>query len=144
EEPSNFRSEESIDEYMKKHGIPGISGIDTRMLARILREKGTMKDRIIMEGEDNALHKTGEYVSDLLVNETSITKPYIVPGKGKRVVVIDLEMKQSILHELMEREFHVTVVPYDYDVDAILANKPDGVLISNGPGNPTQLKQTLE
>src|SRR5699024_11355004 len=56
EEPSNFRSEESIDEYMKKHGIPGISGIDTRMLARILREKGTMKGRIIMEGEDNALH----------------------------------------------------------------------------------------
>ena len=144
EEPSNFRSEESIDEYMKKNGIPGISGIDTRMLARILREKGTMKGRIITEGDDKALPPTGEDLSDLLVRETSITKPYIVPGKGKRVVVIDLGMKQSILHELMEREFHVTVVPYDYDVEAILANKPDGVLISNGPGNPTQLKQTLE
>src|SRR5690625_857012 len=142
-EPSNFRSEESLDDYMKKHGIPGIYGIDTRMLARLLRKKGTMKGRIITEGDDKALPPTGDDLSDLLVRETSITKPYLVPGKGKRVVVIDLGMKQSILHELMERNCNVTVVPYDYSAEAILATKPDGILISNGPGNPVQLEQTM-
>lgn len=143
DEPSNFRSEESLDSYMKTHGIPGISGIDTRMLTRILREKGTMKGRIITEGDDQSLAPTGDDLSDLLVRETSITKPYIVPGKGKRIVVIDLGMKQSILHELMERDCDVTVVPYDYTVEEVLATKPDGVLLSNGPGNPDQIKRTI-
>ena len=142
-EPSNFRSEETIDSYMKQHGIPGIAGIDTRMLARILRKKGTMKGRIITVKDDEVPQASMDEPLDVLVRETSITKAYIVPGEGKRIVVIDLGMKQRILHELMERHCDVTVVPYDYNAAKILATKPDGILISNGPGNPIDLHQTI-
>lgn len=142
-EPSNFRSEESIDSYMKQHNIPGISGIDTRMLTRILRKKGTMRGRIVPVGEKEILPSKENESKDHLVRETSITKPYIVPGEGKRVVVLDLGMKQRLLHELMERHCDVTVVPYDYHAEQILATKPDGILISNGPGNPEHLEQTV-
>lgn len=144
-EPSNFRSEESLDAYMRQHGIPGISGIDTRMLARMLREKGTLTGRIVP-------YENGKVVSvetvikepTHLVKEASISKPYIIPGDGKRIVVIDLGMKHRILHELMARNCHVTVVPFNYRLAEILAMKPDGVLISNGPGNPAVLKETIE
>src|SRR5699024_8220039 len=79
-----------------------------------------------------------------LVSETSIVKPYIVPGRGKRIVIIDLGLKHSILRELTERDCHVTVVPYDYSAEAILRFRPDGILLSNGPGNPTFIPETVE
>lgn len=144
--PSNFRSEESLDEFLKGQSIPGIAGIDTRKLTRLLREKGTMK------GILTDAHAELDYTANLfdnwdqrnLVEETSITRPYIVPGRGLRVTVIDLGMKHSILHELTERQCNVTVVPYDYDAESILRYKPDGVLISNGPGNPEEVVETIE
>lgn len=146
DEPSNFRSEQSLHTFLQEHDIPGISGIDTRMLTRLIREKGTMKG-IITDVEcavDSALQELSlEKPTQLPVKETSITKPYIVPGQGTRVVVIDLGMKQSILHELTKRNCHVTVVPYNYSAESILRFKPDGVLISNGPGNPENVVQTL-
>lgn len=145
-EPSNFRSEETLDEFMKRYNIPGISGIDTRMLTRLLRDKGSMRGMITdadttFESVANVLI---EEEKALLVEKTSISKPYIVPGHGARVVVVDLGMKQTILHELTNLNCHVTVVPYDYDAEAILRFKPDGVLFSNGPGNPTYVHKTIQ
>lgn len=145
-EPSNFRSEETLDAFMKRYNIPGISGIDTRMLTRILRDKGTMRGMITdadttFESVETVLKNKEEA---LLVEKTSITRPYIVPGDGARVVVVDLGMKQTILHELTNLNCHVTVVPYDYDVDEILRFKPDGILVANGPGNPTYVHKTVQ
>src|SRR5699024_9214242 len=119
---SNFRCEETLDSFLKAHHIPGISGIDTRKLTKIIREKGTMKATITDADIENdvvqlRLDKRSEPTEQ--VSETSISKPYIVPGRGKRVVVIDLGLKHSILRELTERDCHITVVPYDYNVESI-------------------------
>lgn len=146
-DPSNFRSEETLDQFLKAHHIPGISGIDTRKLTRIIREKGSMKATITDADIEYdvvkvRLDKRSEPTN--LVSETSITKPYIVPGRGKRIVVIDLGLKHSILRELTERDCHITVVPYDYSVESILRFRPDGLLLSNGPGNPQYIPETIE
>src|SRR5699024_9225324 len=142
-EPSNFRSEETLDAYMKKHHIPGISGIDTRMLTRILRKKGSMQGIIMdvekdIEKEELRTQETEENI----LEHVSIFKPYIIPGRGKRIVLMDLGMNQSIVRELTERGCQITVVPYHYTEDEIKDYKPDGILISNGPGNPEIMKET--
>lgn len=145
-EPSNFRSEESIDQFLLKHNIPGIAGIDTRMLTRILREKGTVKGMItdLNTDREEIMYKLENDHEKDIVKKVSTTRPYIVPGRGKRIVVIDMGMKQQILHELTERDCHVTVVPYDYSKEDILQFKPDGIIISNGPGDPKAVTTTID
>src|SRR5699024_8790655 len=144
-EPSNFRSEETIAAYMEKYNIPGISGIDTRKLTRHIRKKGSMRARIADEAEDVSDKSFSSLQTDEeMIQTASIAKPYIVPGRGMRIVLIDLGMSQSILHELTERGCHITVVPYDYANEAIQAYKPDGILLSNGPGNPKEARQTIQ
>lgn len=142
--PSNFRSEETLDDFLKRQQIPGIAGIDTRMLTRLIRKKGRMR------GILTNINETPTFTPSLfnepaenVVEKTSITKPYIVPGRGKRVTIVDLGMKQSILHELTERDCNVTVVPYNYNAEEILRFKPDGVLFSNGPGDPHKVTSTI-
>lgn len=144
--PSNFRSEKTLDAFLKEQGIPGISGIDTRMLTRILRKKGTMRGIITAAGEETAFHASlfYDWESRDFVKEASITKPYIVPGRGARITVIDLGLKHSILYELTARQCNVTVVPYDYTAEDIMRFKPDGVLVSNGPGDPKAATATLD
>jgi len=142
--PSNFRSEESLDEFLTRQGIPGIAGIDTRKLTRHLRAKGTMRG-ILTDASESVEYSSSlftDWAKRDLIAETSITKPYIVPGRGPRITVVDLGMKHSILHELTERQCNVTVVPYNYSAEEILRFKPDGVLISNGPGNPENVPVT--
>lgn len=141
---SNWRSEMTLDEFLKQKKIPGIAGIDTRALTKKLRDSGTIKGRIInisenIEHELNQLKAT--VLRDNQVAEVSTTVPYSIPGSGKSVVVVDFGMKQSILRELVSRNCKITVVPYDYTAEQILALSPDGVLLSNGPGDP---KNVLE
>lgn len=141
--PSNFRSEETLDDYMKRHQIPGISGIDTRMLTRLLRQKGAMRGIIMdVDEELNEEKLNKQEAEEEILKKVSIFKPYIIPGRGKRIVLVDLGMNQSIVHELTERGCHITVVPYHYTADDIRAYKPDGVMLSNGPGNPAIMEQT--
>ncbi len=146
-EPSNFRSEESLSSYLKAFNIPGISGVDTRELIKILRHKGTMKGAIAsMDLSPEVIINSlkNNHPSDDEVSHASIAKPYIIPGSGDRVVVINLGMKQSILKELTERKCHITVVPYDYTAEQIMRFKPKGIIVSNGPGSPYALKDTIE
>src|SRR5699024_10998675 len=77
------------------------------------------------------------------VQKASIVKPYIVPGRGKRIVLIDLGMSQSILHEQTEKGCHITVVPYDYSNEDVQAYKQDGMLLSNVPGYPDKAVKTI-
>src|SRR5690625_2049419 len=127
-EPSNFRSEETLADYLKQYDIPGISGIDTRALTTHIRQHGTMRGLITHEhmSVEEAQEQLETTQSELIpVHKTSITKPYIVPGKGSRVVIVDLGMKHSMLKEFINRDFHITVVPYNYSVERILRFKPD-------------------
>lgn len=145
--PSNWRNEMSLDDFLKQKKIPGLSGIDTRMLTRILRNKGLMKAAIchVDEDTDQVLNRLqSETSSDHAVSQLSTKRPYPCPGSGKNVVVIDLGVKHSILRELTKRHCNVTVVPYDTQADEILALNPDGVLLSNGPGNPKLVPEVIK
>ncbi|GAB3793659.1 carbamoyl phosphate synthase small subunit [Virgibacillus kimchii] len=145
--PSNFRSEESLDTYLKENEIPGLAGIDTRKLTRIIRKHGTMK--AVMTNMDASPEELVEELTHTTlpknqVKKTSTLKPYVVPGRGKRIVVVDFGMKHGILRELTKRDCHITVVPYNYSANNILRLKPDGIMLTNGPGNPKNVPEAVE
>lgn len=144
--PSNFRSQESIDAFLKAKHIPGISGIDTRKLTKVLRKHGTMKGMFSV-----ADRSTDEVVEELKarplrrdqVSIVSTIKPYVVPGRGERIVLVDYGMKHGILRELTKRDCHITVVPYYTSSEEILRLNPDGVVLSNGPGDPKDVPEAV-
>ncbi|KPH77163.1 MULTISPECIES: carbamoyl phosphate synthase small subunit [Bacillaceae] len=145
--PSNFRNEESLDHFLKANNIPGITGVDTRKLTKIIRKYGTMKAKISDMGKSieeivNELKDTS-FPTDQ-VKQTSTIKPYVVPGRGMRVVMVDFGAKHGILRELTKRDCHITVVPYNYSAENILRLKPDGIMLTNGPGNPKDVPEAIE
>ncbi|MBS4198889.1 carbamoyl phosphate synthase small subunit [Bacillus sp. FJAT-49732] len=145
--PSNWRSNMSLDEFLKLKNIPGIAGIDTRMLTRLIRDKGTLKGAICGY-EENKESVLAQLQSDSLshdaVKKVSATKPFPSPGRGKSVVVVDFGVKHGILRELTERGCDIKVVPYHTSAEEIISLNPDGVLLSNGPGNPEQIQEVCE
>lgn len=145
--PSNWRCDISLDEFLKQKDIPGLAGIDTRKLVRLLRSKGTMKGIICRFEEDKeevlSRLKALELPADK-VRRVSTTKPFPSPGRGNRVVAIDFGIKHGILRELTKRGCDVTVVPYNTPANEILSLKPDGVLLSNGPGDPAHVTEAIE
>ncbi|WP_163536739.1 carbamoyl phosphate synthase small subunit [Gracilibacillus sp. YIM 98692] len=146
ETPSNFRSDESLNEYLKANDIPGIAGIDTRKLTKILRQHGTMKGILTKADvdEQEAAHKleNTEKITNQ-VERVSTVKPYVAPGRGYRIALVDFGMKHGILRELTKRNCHVTVVPYNYSAENILRLKPDGIMLTNGPGNPKDVPEAI-
>jgi len=153
-EPHHWASKRTLNEWLKSEGIPGIYGIDTRALTKKLREKGVMLSilEVCREGEEPDLDKlVGEIkeVSDPnmrdLVSEVTIKEPihYEFDG-GKRIAVIDCGAKASILRNLFKHRVDVVRVPYDFSAQDILDFRPDGVVISNGPGDPKKCKNTIE
>ncbi len=147
EHPSNFRMEKTLSQYLAKFGIPGLCGIDTRKLTRLLREKGSLKGIITDSDVSNeeALMKIGK--ADFFINHierVSAGNIYEVPGSGKRVVLYDYGMKSSILKNLAERGLNITVVPWNYPAEDALELNPDGIMLSNGPGNPDDVPETYE
>lgn len=145
--PSNFRSTESIESYTVANHIPAIEGIDTRKLTRHIRTKGSMKGIIVpisMPVKDACAHITNEEDKTQIVSELSTVKPYVVPGRGKRVVLIDLGLKHGILRALTNRHCHVTVVPYNYSTEDIQRIQPDGIIVSNGPGEVKDIASVVD
>ncbi|QAS51073.1 carbamoyl phosphate synthase small subunit [Halobacillus litoralis] len=147
EHPSNFRSEETLDAFLKAKNIPGISGIDTRKLTKIIRQHGTMK--AMLTTTDRSLEETLKILESTplqrdQVKQVSTVKPYVVPGRGKRIVLMDFGMKHGILREFTKRHCHVTVVPYHTSAEEIERLKPDGVMLSNGPGDPKDVPEAIQ
>lgn len=145
--PSNWRSEKSLDEYFKLKGISGIAGIDTRKLTRIIRQHGTLKGIICKMDEniDAVLERLrATEIRRDQVKQVSTKTPYPSPGRGKRVVLVDFGMKHGILRELNRRDCDVIVVPYTTKAEEILQLSPDGVMLSNGPGDPKDVPEAIE
>ncbi|ELK46154.1 UNVERIFIED_CONTAM: carbamoyl phosphate synthase small subunit [Halobacillus marinus] len=147
EHPSNFRNEETLDAFLKAKHIPGISGIDTRKLTKIIRQHGTM--RAIITSSDRSVNEVLQELKEAelprnQVEQVSTVKPYVVPGRGKRIVLMDFGMKHGILREFTKRNCHVTVVPYHTSAAEIERLKPDGVMLSNGPGDPKDVPEAIE
>jgi carbamoyl-phosphate synthase small subunit len=145
--PSNWRSEFTLDEYLEAKNITGISGIDTRKLTRIIRKYGTLKGAICSMEEDVnevlfKLRSTPQPVDQ--VRKVSTKNPYPSPGRGKRVVLVDFGMKHGILRELNKRDCDVIVVPYHTTAEEILQFRPDGIMLSNGPGDPKDVPEAID
>ncbi len=147
EMPSNFRSKETLDEYLKRVHIPGIYDVDTRAITKKIRSIGTLKASFCdSEDEIPALVETLK-AADFMHNqvETVSTKNvYPIPGRGKKVVLMDFGVKLSIIRELASRGCDLTVVPWNTTAEDILAMHPDGVMLSNGPGDPEDLPTVIE
>jgi len=145
--PSNFRSKITLDEFLKSKGIGGIQGIDTRRLTRLLRDKGTLKGRIAssdaVESEVIAELKALEAPKNL-VQKVSTKTSYAAPGRGLKVVLVDFGSKLGIIRELSHRDCDIVVVSQNTTAEEILRLHPDGVMLSNGPGDPQDVPEALE
>ena len=147
--PSNFRYTRTLNEVFEEMGIPAISGVDTRALTRIIRDEGTQKVLItdVATPRDEALRKLGEYVMPRdMVSRVSCKKRWMsrVPNHKYDVVAVDCGIKYNIIRCLNQKGCNVTVVPYDATVEEILAFRPDGIFLSNGPGDPTDVEPVIE
>lgn len=145
--PSNFRCQGNLWDFLMQHDIPGIAGIDTRALTRRLREMGTMNGMITID-ENYSLEKLLPRIAGFrakdLVRETTCAGKLALPGRGKRVALMDFGAKRSIIQTLKSLECQVTVFPADTKAEEILAEKPQGVLLSNGPGDPKACQTAIE
>ena len=138
--PSNFRSQYALDAYLKAQNVAGICGIDTRELTRILREHGVMNATICSKIPDD-LQPVREYAIVDAVASVTRCAPEVFPAEGEtayRVALLDYGAKRNIIRELQKRGCEVTVLPGTASAEEVLEGKPDGVMLSNGPGDPAE------
>jgi carbamoyl-phosphate synthase small subunit len=144
-EYSHWNGKKSLGEWMQEQKIPGIYGIDTRMLTRKLRDKGTMLGKVVVSGEKDIDFDDPNLLD--LVGEVSIKEPVYYTSEGKenqsstRIVLVDCGTKNNIIKAFLGRNISVQRVPYNYDFNKEKAN---GIVISNGPGDPKMCKATIE
>lgn len=183
--PSNFRSDCTIQDFLEENNVPGIAGIDTRALTKILREKGTMNGMITTDPEYDLEailprlkeYRTGKVVEKVTCREKYVVKPVTDPaqngplsgsarfdreayengvreprptlvrelnGAGLRVALMDFGAKKNIAHSLAERGCEVTVFPALTPAEEVIAMKPNGIMLSNGPGDPKECTSIIE
>ena len=145
--PSNFRCEGTIQDFLKKYDIPGIAGVDTRALTKILREKGTMNGMITTNENydlDEVISKLKNYKVEGVVSKVTCAEKYVLEGTGKKVALLDLGAKNNIAKSLNARGCEVTIYPAHTSAEEILATNPDGIMLSNGPGDPKECKEIIE
>ena len=147
--PSNFRYTRTLNEVFEEMGIPGVWGIDTRALTRIIRDEGSQKvmiaDAATPHGEAMARLAAYELPHDM-VARVSCKKRWFsrTPNHRFDVVAVDCGIKYNIIRCLNAKGCNVTVVPYDASVEEILAFRPDGIFLSNGPGDPVDVEPVIE
>lgn len=152
---SNFRKDITIQEYLVRNHVPGIAGIDTRALTKILREKGTMNGCITTnENYDLSRLMPGvkDYAARGVVEKTTCKEKYkIETGRGSdernrifKVALLDLGAKKNIAESLAKRGCEVTVYPALTTAEEMIADKPDGIMLSNGPGDPKECTGIIE
>ena len=145
--PSNFRSEDTIQNFLEKNDIPGICGIDTRALTKILRESGTMNGMITTDENynmDEVMKKLKAYSTGDEVSKVSCREKKVLPGDGYKVALLDLGAKKNIGDSLHKRGCEVTIYPADTKAEDILAANPDGIMLSNGPGDPKECTEIIK
>jgi carbamoyl-phosphate synthase small subunit len=145
EEGSNWRNEYSLRELLKRFKIPGIAGIDTRELTKKIRDKGVMKAVFVPENEtfkNVSAAFTRPFATDQIAR-VSTKGPIHFPGEGKRIILMDFGYKKNILRSLTKRNCDVVIVPWNASLDVIQSYRPQGILLSNGPGDPKDVKEVL-
>ena len=148
-DPSNYRYTKTLEEVMAENGIPGIEGLDTRQITRMIRDEGSM--RVLLTnaacGDQEGLERlvNTAQLSDQ-VSRVSCKKPWYsrTPNFRYSVVAVDCGIKHNIIRRLNQKGCNVTVVPYDTPADTLMALRPDGLFLSNGPGNPADVQPVVE
>ena len=144
---SNFRSEDTIQNFLKRFDIPGIAGVDTRALTRLLREKGTMNGMITTNEQydlEEILPRLRAYNTGNVVERVTCSEKSVLKGEGKKVALLDLGAKNNIARSLHQRGCQVTIYPASTLAEEILADRPDGIMLSNGPGDPKECTQIIQ
>ncbi len=137
--PTQHRSKKSISQFLEEEGRPGIYGLDTRMLTIKIRELGSMRATLAVGEDADVVRMAREEapISSLdLISEVTCKQPYHIAGPGPGIVVIDLGIKRHILESLSRRGFDIHVVPASTSIEEIDALSPEGLFLSNGPGDP--------
>ncbi len=139
---SHWDAQENLEEWLRREDIPAITGIDTRALTKALRERGVMRGRIVMEGQEDPVapdtYEDHNFVADVSCREVLHYLPAQAPRK--KVVLVDCGCKYNIIRCLLSRGLEVIRVPWNYDYSGM---DYDGLFLSNGPGNPEQCKETV-
>ncbi|MDD4315963.1 MAG: carbamoyl phosphate synthase small subunit [Clostridia bacterium] len=145
EMPSNWRSQNTLDGYLAEHNITGIQGIDTRDLTKTIREFGTMRG-IICDSlpTEQQLTEMRQYAIINPIKEVSVKEKYHVAGSGKKIAVLDVGLKHSILYCLSKRNLDLTVFPEFTTAEEILSGGFDGLMLTNGPGDPKDNADIVE
>jgi len=152
EEPSNFTSEKTLGAYLQEHGIPGISGVDTRGITLHLRNKGSLRGLILTSEErakyssvNDAFASRPRYEGRDLIGEVTTKKPYWFSETGNQTVVaVDYGVKLNLQREIAARGYKVVVVPANATKEEILKYNPAGVFLSNGPGDPDTVPYSIK
>lgn len=146
--PSNFRCEGKLNDYMKENGIIGLAGIDTRELTRTLRENGTMNGKITSDINDidSIVKELKEYKSTVDFSEISISEIEEIKAENpqKKICMYDLGATNAFYDMFAKHNLDMTIVPYNTKAEEVIALSPDGVVISEGPGNPAECTQIIE
>ena len=146
DEPSNFRCEESLDAFLKAQGIIGVWGVDTREITKIIREHGVMNALITDSPKDIDTEKIKAYRVENAVKSVSASSPALSASEEHKfnVVLLDYGAKGNIVRELNKRGCNVAIMPYNTKADDILKLNPDGIMLSNGPGDPAENTDEIE
>lgn len=146
EVPSNFRCGTTLDEYLKANNIVGVYDVDTREITKIIREHGVMNAVITTNPDTVDYGKIKAFTICDAVKSVSAEKPYMSASEEHKynVVLIDYGTKRNIVRELNKRGCNVAVVPYNTKADDILSLDPDGIMLSNGPGDPAENTDAIE
>ena len=135
---SHWNAKQSLSDWMKHHQIPGLFGVDTRELTKKLREKGTMLGKIVYDKKDVSFDDPNKRN---LAAEVSIKNPVVYKKGEKKIILVDCGVKNNIIRAFLKRNFTVKRVPWDYD---FTSEQADGILLSNGPGDPQKCTKTIE
>ena len=138
DKPSNFRCEGTIDDFLKKQGIPGIYGIDTRELTKIVREAGVMNAAITKKPLNDLSEVRSYVIKDAVKSVTCSEIEYLGDPDGIKIAVWDFGAKCNIMRELAKRGCYCMKVPSYYTAEQILALEPQGIMLTNGPGDPSE------
>ena len=144
--PNNFRCEMTLDGFLRQYNVTGFKGIDTRYLTQIIRDNGSMKAIITAEDltKKEIQERFNSFSNKNAVSEVSCKEKYEIKGEGKRIGVLDLGVKKSTLAYLESQGFNVVVFPYNTKAEEILNENLAALVVSNGPGNPADLTETIE
>ncbi|MGN0532036.1 MAG: carbamoyl phosphate synthase small subunit [Eubacterium sp.] len=146
DDPSNFRCDENLNTFLVRNNIPGVYGVDTREITKIIRESGVMNAIITTNPKNVDPDKIKEYKILDAVESVSTRKTELIPSDEHKynVVLMDFGAKKNIVRELCKRGCNVAVMPHDTKAEEILKLGVDGVMLSNGPGDPGENTEVIE